>query len=97
MVIKDGKVITGATYRIAKHIADEPLDEAMDEVVAFAEKALADNPPPMPPVHVLDIAIEPDKMSILEVGCFCCAGLYCCDRRKIALAVSEAAETEFLK
>lgn len=98
LVIKNGKVVTGSSYRIAKHLADEPLSEmdGMDRVIEFAETALADNPPPLPPVHVLDIAIEEGgKISILEVGCFCCAGLYQCDRSKIAVAVSEAAEEEF--
>lgn len=97
LVIKDGKVVTGASYRIAKHLAQEPLHEmnGMDKVVDFAEKVLADNPPPLPPVHCLDIAISGDNISVLEVGCFCCAGLYCCDRGRIAVAVSEAAEEEF--
>lgn len=99
LVIKDKKVVTGATYRIARHVADEPLTEGpYDKVVEFAERVLADNPPPLPPVHCMDIAIEGDgRLSVLEVGCFCCAGLYCCDRRMITKAVSEAAEEEFEK
>jgi len=96
-VIKNGKVVTGSTYRLAKHISMERMADIDDisAVIAFAEQALADNPPPLPPVHVLDIADCGGKFSILEVGCYCCAGLYESDRRKIALAVSEAAEEEF--
>lgn len=97
LVIKDRKVVSGSTYKIAKHLAQEPLNETdgMDRVVEFAEKVLADNPPPLPPVHVLDIAIQGERISVMEVGCFCCAGLYSCDRRVIAEAVSDAAEGEF--
>ena len=97
LVIKDGKVVTGSAYRIAMHAWMEPLEDAgeKDDVVKFAEDLLAKNLMPLPAAHVLDIALEDDRISVLEVGCFCCAGLYKCDRRKIALAVSEAAEAEF--
>lgn len=100
LVVKDRKVVAGATYKIAKHMSQEPLSESdgmMDRVVEFTEMVLADNPPPLPPVHVIDIALQGDRLSILEVGCFCCAGLYCIDHRLIAKAVSEAAEEEFAR
>lgn len=99
LVIKNGKVVTGSLYRLSGHIAQEPFEESFEKdiVKEFAEKALADNPPRLPPVHVLDIAMDSTGPSILEVGCYCCAGLYDSDRRKIALAVSEAAEEEFAK
>lgn len=101
LIIKDKKVISGSTYKIAKHVAQYALgpleDREMDKVVAFAEEVLAGESPPLPPVHVLDIAVQGDRISVLEVGCFCCAGLYFNDRRAIAEAVSEAAEAEFAK
>lgn len=97
LLIKNGKVVTGSTYRMAMHSWMEPLEDAgeKDDIIKFSEDLLAKNLMKLPPVHVLDIAVEMDRISVLEVGCFCCAGLYKCDRRKIALAVSEAAEEEY--
>lgn len=97
LVIVDKKVVTGSTYRVAKHLHSEDISE-YDEIGinAFAHKVLNDNPPQLPPFHVLDIAQESNgEFSIMEVGCFCCCGLYECDRRKIALSISECAEREF--
>lgn len=97
LVIRRGKVVAGSTYRIAGHIISEPLEEQPEsvEIIAFAEKVLADNPPPLPPIHVLDVAVHEDRLSVMEVGCFCCAGMYEIDRRKLVTAVSEAAEEEY--
>lgn len=97
LVVHNGKVVTGSTYRMAMHQWMEPLDAAGEkaEVVSFAEDLLSKNLMKLPPVHVLDVAIQEGGISVLEVGCFCCAGLYKCDRRKIAVAVSEAAESEY--
>lgn len=97
LVVKRGKVATGSIYRFAKHIEMTPLDniEDQNDIINFAESVLAEAKMPLPPVYVLDIADSEGKLSVLEIGCFCCAGLYECDRRKIALAVSEAAEEEF--
>lgn len=97
LVMQKGKVVTGSTYRIHKHILQEPLEELPDrtEIIAFAERVCSDNPPPLPPICVLDIAVHEDGYSIMEVGCYGCAGLYKCDRRKVAIAVSEAAEEEY--
>ena len=98
-VVKKGKVVTGSLYRMKRHTMSVPLEEVdcTEEAAAFAEKVLSDSPMSLPPVHVIDIAMDGDRPSVLEVGCFCCAGLYCCDRHKVALAVSEAAEEEYLK
>jgi hypothetical protein len=97
LVIKDGKVVTGSTYRMAMHQWMEPFEDAGEraEVTEFAEDLLGKKLMPLPPVHVLDVAIQESGISVLEVGCFCCSGLYHCDRKKIAVAVSEAAEQEY--
>ncbi len=98
LVVRDGRVVTGSMYRMAKHVVSERLDksdEEMGKVAAFAEQVMAGSPMPLPPIHVIDVAVEPDRMSVMEVGCFCCAGLYECDRRAVAEHVSLAAEEEF--
>lgn len=101
LVIADKKVVTGSTYRIAKHLSYEEISVEeiskgkLPVVVEFAEKVLADSPSTMPPFFVLDIAESKDGFSVLELGCLCCAGLYECDRKKIAEAVSIAAEKAY--
>jgi hypothetical protein len=97
LVIVDKKVVAGSTYRIARHLASESLsDHCEADVNNFAEKVLNDNPPPLPPFFVLDVALESTgEYSILEVGCFCCCGLYSCDRKKIASAITDCAERHF--
>ncbi len=97
LVIADKKVVTGSTYYVGSNMIQETLEEQedRDEIVRFAEQVLNDNPPPLPPVHVLDVAKFEDGYRVMEVGCFCCAGLYESDRTKIATAVSEVAEKEF--
>lgn len=101
LVISDGKVVTGSMYRMAMHSYMQRWEGSGDSdearVIEFAEEVLAKNLMKLPPVHVLDIAVEEDRLSVLEVGCFCCAGLYCCDRRKIGTAVSLVAEDAFQK
>lgn len=97
-VIADNKVVTGSFYRIAKHLHYASLDEdSWTECLDFINAILAENVHKLPPYFVLDIAIEPDKMSILEAGCFCCAGLYECDRKKIAESISISAENYFMR
>jgi hypothetical protein len=97
LLIHDGKVVTGSLYRDHHHNYQEPLEGAQDKdkIVAFAEMVLSTNPPPLPPIYVLDLAEIDGELSVMEVGCYCCAGLYEMDRRKVAQAVSEAAEKEF--
>jgi hypothetical protein len=94
LVIAGGKVVAGSTYRIARHLASEEmhLQEDMDRVIEYAEEVISIPSLPFPPVYVLDVAVEPDNMSVLEVGCFCCCGLYECDRHAVAVGVSEAVE-----
>ena len=97
LVVSHGKVVTGSTYVIAHHLLQDPLEEQDDqtEIIAFAERVLSECKSDLPPVHVIDIAVEESGMSIMEVGCFCCAGMYNCDRRKITKAISEAAERAY--
>ena len=99
LVIAGSKVIAGSTYRIARHLASEDLrlQEDMEQVIQFAESIISSNTLPFPPVYLFDIAIEKDRMSVLEVGCFCCCGLYECDRHAVAQGVSEAVEAAYVR
>ena len=97
LIVSRGRVITGSTYRVAGERHKEPLEDQPDaaQMIAFAERVLADSPPLLPPVNVLDVAEDEHGLSLMEVGCWCCAGLYESDRLKLAHAVSEAAEEQF--
>lgn len=101
LIIADKKVVAGSRYRVAKHLSTEHLsiedfgNGETQDIIRFAERVVNDNPPPLPPFFVLDIAKNEGGLSILEVGCFCCAGLYECDRRRVAEGVSVAAEKAF--
>ncbi len=97
LVIADGKVVTGSVYKVGRGVFWDSLEKQTDSmaIVEFAEKVVADNPPSLPSVYVLDVGETDGVYSVIEVGCFCCAGLYECDLRKIASKVSEAAEKEF--
>lgn len=92
LVIADNEIVAGSVYKMAKHIHTEGLQAVDSKVIEFVKKVLRDEPPELPPYFVLDLAEEPDGLSIMEVGCFCCCGLYDCDRRKVAEGVSRAAE-----
>ena len=98
LIIANKRVVAGSVYRLAGMIWHERLEDQHDanDIIAFAEMVLAGlSPPDLPPVHCLDIAVHDSKLSILEVGCFCCCGLYACDLHKIVPAVSDAAEQSF--
>src|SRR5205823_131995 len=58
LVVVGGKVVSGSTYRVNGEIDLQPLDDQPDaaSILDFANLVLATNPPPLPPVHVLDIA-----------------------------------------
>jgi len=95
ILVAEGKAVTGSYYRVAKHLhSEEVVGEDWDKCAKFAESVVA-SLPNAPPFFVVDIAVESDRISVLEIGCFCCAGMYACDRHKIAEAVSIAAENEF--
>jgi hypothetical protein len=104
LIIADNKVITGSLYKELDFIKSEPLEDQRDksDIVEFAERIINDDvnspvykPPTLPPVYCLDIAFASGEYSILEVGCFCCCGLYLCDIHKIAIEVSETVEKNF--
>ncbi len=93
LIIADGKVVTGSTYRIQKHLISESIEDHPEEgLIKFVESLIRDRSPRLPPYYCMDIAKTKEGFSILEVGCFCCCGLYACDLRKIAEKISESAE-----
>ena len=91
-VIVNGKVITGSQYR-----RDNVLDVRIDTMPGADKlaQAIAEYEWQADTVYVCDIAETPYGFKVIELNSFSCAGLYACDKRKIALAVSEAAELEF--
>lgn len=99
LVVADKKVVAGSLYRVVRHVCQEPIClEDNENLSEFAEKIMNDSPPNLPPFHNLDIAEEEDgRLSIMEVGCFCCSGLYECDRRNVAEGVSRSAELAYEK
>jgi len=101
LVIRRGYVVTGSLYRIAGSIELEPLETRPEcnEAIRFAEKVANDDPPQgLPPVYLMDLARDPSgNFSVLEVQSISAAGLYRCDLVKLAQAVSEEAEAEWLR
>jgi hypothetical protein len=47
---------------------------------------------PIPNGFVLDIAIDEIGLSVMEVGCINCAGLYDCDLVKVVNSITEVIE-----
>lgn len=92
LIAANKKIITGSVYREHGTILHMTLESQPDQqqIIEFAEQRLTEIS--LPPVHCIDIAFTDQGMSVLEVGCFCCCGLYLCDLHKIATHVSEAAE-----
>lgn len=97
LLIVDKKVITGSSYRIAKHIHQEQICKIKNkDIIDFAETVINDNYPILPRFHVLDISRNSTgENSVMEVGCFCCCGLYEMDFKSVALSVSECCENMY--
>lgn len=97
LLVVNDKPVAGSSYRIAKHIHHECIDPEKDkEIFEFAEEVIKNKNTDLPPFYVLDIAQDSkgDK-SVIEVGCFCCCGLYNMDYRIVAKTVSECVENLF--
>jgi len=94
LIIANKKVITGSVYREFGTILHIPIEDQPDynEILKFAEERLEELDFPI--VHCLDLAKVNGEYKVLEVGCFCCCGLYQCDLHKIARQVSWALEHE---
>lgn len=92
LIVANRKVVTGSLYRENGMIFKTPLEDQPDwqQIVTFAEDRLQEADFPL--IHCIDIAVCNGVYSVLEVGCFCCCGLYACDLVKIAKGVSEIVE-----
>lgn len=97
LIIADGKVITGSTYRKDKYAILEPLEEQSDkeEIIRFAEAVIIDNPSLLPPCYVLDLGLLEEGYKVMEVGSMMAAGYYASDLLKMVEAVSLSAERVF--
>jgi hypothetical protein len=98
LIMRRGKVVTGSTYRIHGVIEEGALESDPDKekITQYAEMVAQDNFPDLPPVYVMDIAIESNgRLSLLEIGAATCAGYYACDLKKFVQAASEEAELEY--
>lgn len=93
-IVVNRKVITESTYRY-----DSILDIRIDVHPKSSELArwVAEREWQPDNVYVVDIAylVDKDEAKIIEFNTFSCSGLYACDTRKIATAVSKAAIDEY--
>jgi hypothetical protein len=92
-VIADGKVITGSLYHTEGiHRREEcPLDTPQAE---FAQK-MADIQYDQTPMYIIDVAENTNhEMKLMEIGSFCCCGLYECDMKPIVEHASKVAWRE---
>jgi len=91
LVMVDGKVLTGSTYRVGGELIYS--NNISESLIVFAEKLAAIwNPYP---VYCLDIAEYEDQYSLVEISAINTSGLYDCDLNKIADVVSGIAIREF--
>lgn len=95
LTVANGRVLTGSLYREFGTVMHLPLESYPDsiqrDIVEFAETRLKELT--FPKIHCLDIAVVGGKYMVLEVGCFCCCGVYGSDLKKIAQGISEAIES----
>lgn len=88
LIVTD-KVITGSQYKDKfKHVESPELPE---RVVKFANNLLLKTKFRPEPIWTLDICESGDKLYVLEIGCFSCAGFYMSDVSKIVKEASTQA------
>lgn len=90
-IVVDGQVITGSLYKREDDLVAEPVNDG--EAFSYAQSVCNETGYSPERVWVLDICQTTNGMfHVLEVGGFSLAGLYACDKLKIAIEVSRVAE-----
>lgn len=91
-VVVDDKVISGSQYRNASGVK---LDDAPKRVYNYAQSVVNNTSYSPERVWCLDICEDIYGFSVLEVGCFSCAGLYVAPKEPIVREVSRIALEEW--
>lgn len=92
-VVAEGEIISGSLYR--KDGSSKYKNEWPEEVDKFARKVAASEFQP-DPMWSIDICKgSDDKLYLLEIGCFSCAGLYSCDLKPIVETAASIAIKEW--
>lgn len=93
VVTDKGEVIASSQYCWEKK---KQYDVAPQHIVEYAQVALKESGYAPHPVFCLDVATDAEGSPwVLEVGCFNCSGLYCCDKEEIVDKVSEIAYNDY--
>lgn len=93
-VVAGGKVITGSLYHTEGLYRREEC--AVDSIQGRFAQEMADINYDPTPLYIIDVAENSNhEMKLLEVGSFCCCGLYECDMEVIVRHASELALKEW--
>lgn len=76
-----GEIFTGSMYRYMGRLSKRNMDASLMHFRLLAEKWL-----PHENV-VMDVAITPEGIKVIEFNCINCSGLYDCDEKKIVKAL----------
>lgn len=90
-VIADGSVVAGSTYGWDGFIPSATTDPRCD---AIAQEVARRSWQP-DTVYTCDVALSGDKARVVELNSFSCAGLYACDTKAVAEAVTACMLDEF--
>jgi hypothetical protein len=94
-VIREGKVVTGSQYKSEAGLDVKP---GFPDLAAAKAEEIAGSTQWQPhPIYVMDIALTADlEYRLMECGSINVAGMYASDLRKMAQAVNELLEEEFV-
>lgn len=93
-VVAENKVITASQYKLG--VQTIRSKDVPAEVIQYAQSVLDSVKYNPDPIWTLDICEYDNKLYVLEVGSFSCAGLYDCDPEIIVDAVNRIALEEYL-
>lgn len=90
-VCVNGTIVAGSQYKENDRVAVDSSypQEAFDFATEMAQKYQPE------PAWVIDVCKSFGEYSVMEIGCFSCAGLYQCDRDAIIESVSTVALEEW--
>lgn len=101
-IVADGEIITGSLYKerigslfTSKYREVDDANDIKDALALVKAKEVAAEGYHPDPMFVIDICESNNKMYLLEIGSFSCAGLYDCNITKVVDAASQIAVREW--
>jgi hypothetical protein len=91
VVVVDHKVIAATQYKEGEEtVRNGTVDQS---ILDYAQEIVNDVDYEPDPAWTLDICETHDKLAVLEVGSFSCAGLYACDPKPIVTHINKLVST----